>query len=362
MVRLLPDPRREGEEDFKPKRFEGVVDVTYEVPKGSWKPLKVNPDSIPRKVLFVDGVRRTELRVTILNPEGENTPFAGEGIFISIGAGCALVDLDGSTRPEYRMVGSTVRRYFVHNAMLSSEKPSPPQGHFESLNGKSLNLPQEVEVDLWGRNLTFKTVESNTPDVSLYANYLMRSAEIDIAREVLSQERTFTVMDGPVKTLKFLPFISHLVKDVNNFHLGGGLENILLELKKGERTPLFVFEETTAYYNRKSGQYGTKKVKKIGAYVRLIDAREAGRFGLNPLTGLVRIEFPYDPTVSVSEVSEAVQKAAAVALHFANHPLRDRRSPQNLTPIAFVEKELRRFLGRYELIRRALLSKLSEFF
>jgi hypothetical protein len=71
------------------------------------------------------------------------------------------------------------------------------------------------------------------------------------------------------------------------------------------------------------------------------------------------LELPFDEKADPKEVIDTLEKAAAIALKFANHPLRDRRSPQNLTAIAYLEKNLRAYLGNHKLIRSYLITHLN---
>ncbi len=325
MLRFYPSRREEREDEFKPKRFLKALKTDLETEE--WEPLGVE-EKFPPKVFFIDGVRRTELRVSVFDGN-----FLGEGIFVSVGAGALEVDLSGS-KPTYRTLGEVVRRFFVY------------YGNFEVKN--------PVEVDLFGKREVFVPVKSPMENVSAFANILMRGLEVEVAKGVL-KEKGFTLMDGTVKTKRFVPTLAYIVKEVGNFHLKG-LEGILFELKRGERTPAFLFSERVEYYNPRSKTHGEREILKVGVFVKLSEEP----FGnVNPLEGLARLELPFDGAASPSDYAETLNAAAAIALHFANHPLRDRRSPQNLTAIAFLERELRRLLGKYELVRRGLIGTLG---
>ncbi len=322
MLRFFPAPRDERETEFEPKRFLKSINPRYEV-SGTWKPLKVE-GRVPPKVLFVDGVRRTEFRSTIF----DGNRFVGEGIFISIGAGVLEVDLS-TERPSYNLLESKVGRYFIH--------------HLE----ERVEVPPLWEVFDENFLLRFESVHSPLRDLGKTANYLMKRLEIEVAKSYLRDDRLL-IMDGTVKTSRFYPSVAYLVKEQKNFYLQG-MEQILFDLKEGERTPIFLFEERTTAF--KDGKPYEVSVKKLASYVRI-----SGQFG-DPTAGLVRIELPY--TENVKDAVETVERAAAAAILFANDPLRDRRAPQNLTSIAFLERELRRYLGKYELVRRKILGLLK---
>ncbi|NPB05560.1 MAG: hypothetical protein GXO08_04175 [Aquificae bacterium] len=321
MLRFFPAPDEDRETDFEPKRFLRNLDPHYEV-GGVWKPLEVKT-RLPERILFVDGVRRTEFRSTIFS----GGRYAGEGIFISVGAGVLEVDLSGQ-RPEYRLLRSEVRRFFIYH----SEGP--------------LSVPERWAVEVGERVLTFRSVFSPLPDLGKTANYLMKRLELEGARGFFGSP--LLLLDGTVKTSRFYPGVAYLVKEQKNFYLEG-LEEVLFDLKRGQRTPLFLFEEkTTAFRN---GRFVETSVRKLACYVRLTDG-----WG-DPTAGLARVELPY--TEDRETAVKTAEAAAAAALAFANDPLRDRRAPQNLTTVSYLERRLRRLLGEYGLVRRAVLRLLS---
>ncbi len=319
MLRFYPSDREERGEDFKQKRVSKILDPSLE--SEDWKPLEVKGD-IPPKLVFIDGVRRTEFRVSIFNGK----TFAGEGIFISIGAGALLVDLT-LPRVEYRVISPVVKRFFITNVG----------------NGE---IPPRWGFDTDGQRVEFETVFSPIGDISAYANFLMKKLEVEVLKKVRGED-TFVVMDGPVKLRKFLDNVVYLVKDSSYYYIEG-FEEILFQLREGQRTPAFLFEETVNSISERG--IGEVKVTKAGCYVKLSTPFGGINFE-NPLWGIARLEVPQGER---NRVVEVLRKGAAVAYRFANHPLRDRRSPQNLTTIAHLERELRRRLGKYEIIRRGV--------
>ncbi|RTZ61488.1 MAG: hypothetical protein DSZ31_00220 [Gammaproteobacteria bacterium] len=320
MLRFFPAEREVRNEEYQPKKFVKTLNPFLEVERESWKPIKLE-GNLPPKIVFIDGVRRTEYRVEIF----DGNRFAGEGIFISIGAGALLIDRSLG-RADYKLLYRDVKRYFIHNA-------------------KGVKVPPRWETTVGETKLVFETKESPMENVSDYANAVMKKMELEVLRKVHSPD-TFVVADGPTKTTKFFPNVVYLVKESRYFYLQG-LEEVLFNLKKGERTPLFLFEEEVK--RTKGGKTEEVKVKKVGCYVRLAQVHPQ-MVVENPLAGIARLEVPHGGDLKL--IKEIMEKGASVAVYFANDPLRDRRSPQNLTAIAVLEKELRRLLGKYELIRR----------
>ena len=208
---------------------------------------------------------------------------------------------------------------------------------------------KEVEIKTDSQNLVFKPLRSPIGEISVFANRVMKKLETRLLKEV-NDQKTPIIADGPVKLFNFYPNVAYIVKESRYFYVSGW-EELLFNLKRGERTPLFLYEEPL----ERITQEGIKEIKtqKVGSYIKLWE----GRFLGNPLGAIARIEFPYGG--SLQQLKEAVSWASAVALHFANDPLRDKRSPQNLTAIAFLERELRRKLGEYSFIRRKLEGAIS---
>jgi len=318
MLRFFPNPREERETELETRRVAEILDPTYEV-VGSWNPIRVDTD-IPQRILFVDGVRRTELRTTIFDDDR----FLGEAIFISVGAGALKVDLT-KRRLDYELLFPSVERYFIYHAR------------------KETDIPPYWETRIGNYRLRFDSAKSPDRDLGKVANLKMGRLELSVSQKVES-EGHFLLMDGPVKRNHFSEGVAYLVKEQKNIYLEGK-EEIVFKLQKGYRTPIFLFEEQVNGLT-KNGKWKSLKVKKLGAYVCLSE-----RVGLSdPTLSLARIEIPH--TENVEKAVETIDKAAVVALLFANNPLRDYRAPQNLTAIAFLEKQLRRYLGEHGLIRR----------
>ena len=318
MLRFFPSWREENELEQPTKRFLKIEDPYVETDK--WEPIGVKED-IPPRIRFIDGVRRTELRTSVF----DNGQFAGEGIFLSVGAGVLEVDLLGNI-PEYRLLHGEIKRYFVHN--LREKNDIPPLWRLETDGGP----------------LEFESVPSPVLEISEYGNFLMKKLEVGALRRVDDGETT-TIFDGPVKVGKFFPNVVYSVKESKYFYLQG-FEKLLLSLKGGQRSPIFRFEEKIRSVTDRGVIERT--VSKMGCYVRI--GTRGGVENWDPLGGLVRLEVPDGG--DREQTLRLLETGAAIVHFFANSSLRDRRSPQNLTTIAYLEKELRRRLGEYKLVRR----------
>jgi hypothetical protein len=72
----------------------------------------------------------------------------------------------------------------------------------------------------------------------------------------------------------------------------------------------------------------------------------------HPLAGVVRCEASCD--LRAGEVIALADRVTAALPRYASEPHKDTRAPQNLYPIAGLERELRRRLGDPALLLRAL--------
>ena len=71
-----------------------------------------------------------------------------------------------------------------------------------------------------------------------------------------------------------------------------------------------------------------------------------------PWAGVVRVECSAD--LPTTEVIRLADQSAATLCRYASSEYKDTRAPQNLYPIAGLERQLRRRLGHSQLLYRAL--------
>ena len=144
-------------------------------------------------------------------------------------------------------------------------------------------------------------------------------------------EGDLLVVDGPLRGRQHLPRTLGYIKSHRTTYLPQELNAVVGTLAPGQRTPVFLMGtswERHSWYLRPPGAAGT------------------------PWAGVVRIECSAD-----LPVREVVQLAALSQLclgRFASAAYKDARAPQNLYPIAGLERELRRHLGDPRLLYRAL--------
>jgi hypothetical protein len=340
-LKFLPSWKDDREEEFIPKKYMHAFPLgdENEFKKVDWKYLKEI-----RNIYFIDGVRRTELRVHIF----EKDKFLGEGIFISLSAGYVKINTrEKNPHKKYVFKNFEVKRLFIHN--IEEEKA----------------IPKKWSVKLNTGILHYESVKAPFKDISKYANYIMALLERRTMQEILQKENfnyseDFIVMDGPVKFPMFKPFLGFIVKNFNFLYTPAFDDNVFMKLKTGEQSSYFIFEEEIEVLKNKTQQIKKIPFRKAGVYIKLFSDRTSSNIKAylkTPFDSIARIELPYDKNHE-EEIKNTLNKVSAIVMKFSNNSLRDPRAPQNITPIASLEKFLRRYLGDYRLLRRFLLASI----
>ena len=275
----------------------GTVDAAVELK--DWEPLEGADDGVER-IAFVDGVRRIDARLTLDDPV--NGPVAGLCGTFAVGA--TLWD-----RPARRsqVVAVRIERW----AVLAG--------------GRTETLPP---VDIEPGYRTTTTANEDPGHLIKELHTKMRRAEGETASELAAE--SFVVADGPLNDLTAHPTVG-LIKSHRVTYLEPEQNVVVGQLAPGQRTPLF----TIADYRRYSW------------YVRLAVLQ-----GGHSWTGIVRCEASGQlPTETVRVIAD---RTAAVLPLVASEAHLDPRAPQNLVPIAALERELRHRMGDQRLTYRAL--------
>jgi hypothetical protein len=139
------------------------------------------------------------------------------------------------------------------------------------------------------------------------------------------------VIDGPLRGRQHLTDAVGYVKTHHVAYLPPELHTIVGMLAPGQRTPLFVLGTSWS---------------RLAWYFRL-----PGDFDI-PWSGVVRGEC--SPDLALPQAIVLADRATCTLQRFASEPHKEARAPQNLYPIAGLERELRRRLGDPLLIYRAL--------
>jgi hypothetical protein len=139
------------------------------------------------------------------------------------------------------------------------------------------------------------------------------------------------IVDGPLLGRQHLERALGYVKSHHATYLPPELNAVVAALAPGQRTPAFLMGTS---WDRHSW------------YLRLPGPKGA------PWSGVVRIECAAD--LPVDEVTRLAGLSQRCLGKFASAPYKDSRAPQNLYPIAGLERELRRRLGDPKILYRAL--------
>lgn len=276
-----------------------TVDVAVEVAERAWAPRA--PAAVPDRtcVLFIDGVQRIDARVWI-TPGNDEAGAARLGICATYAAGIARCD----ERAE-------VVRVEVERGLFTAAPDAEP---IETRHGRF--APRAAAGD-------------TTEQLRLAVQQRMAALETKVALDSGAREADLVVIDGPLRHA--LPGAIGYVKTHHVQYLPESVAGVVSRLEPGQRTPLFV---ATTSWSRYSW------------YLRLPGA--AG----HPWAGVVRCEASGDlPTPDAARLAD---RATALLPRFASAPHKDPRAPQNLYPIAGLERELRRRSGDPALLYRAL--------
>lgn len=277
-----------------------------------WRPLGPAADvRCPGMVLLVDGVRRIDARVWVEEPDGTLHP----GLAASYAAGVVRCDL---RRGSADVSNARVARGFF--------TPSPDATDITAANA---------------RYLVHRVAGADPAQLSAAVQPQLRMLEMDVSAlarattETLSAELAaeddLLVIDGPLSGRTQLPRALGYVKTHRVSYLPPALTTVVGRLAPGQRTPVFLLGTSWHRYTW---------------YFKL-----PGPAG-SPWAGVVRIEASADLTRA--EVIRLADVSAVTLPRFASSPYKDNRAPQNLTPIAGLERRLRGMLGDQRLLVRSL--------
>jgi hypothetical protein len=150
----------------------------------------------------------------------------------------------------------------------------------------------------------------------------------ELARVGIGDADDLLVLDGPLRGRAHLPRALGFVKSHRSDYLPAQLGAVVAQLQPGQRTPVFAL--------------GTSWERHTW-YLRLPCAQGT------PWAGIVRVEAPAGPaSIGLATTSQAT------LVRYASTEYKDSRAPQNLYPIAGLERALRRRLGEPKVLYRAL--------
>lgn len=276
-----------------------VVRAGIELEPADWRPVDA-PASGPRRIVVVDGVRRIDARVELLDDTPERRGERWPGVCVSWAAGAVACDLDGQV--------STVAEAEVERGLFAAVSPGTDFGYYPYIEAAS----------------------AEPGDLVNEAQRRMADLEAKMAA-LCAVDAELSVLDGPLRGRTRLPNSVGYIKSHHRSYLQGDLNAVVERLRPGQRTPVFHLMSGWPRYTW---------------YLRLPGTSSRG------WAGIARLE-------AADELSEEAAIALADATAACLPPLgsaahKDARAPQNLTPIAGLERRLKRMLGEPRLLLRSV--------
>ncbi len=279
------------------------------VETSDWSAPRSPTTEAPSDVWFVDGVRRVELRL-LAEDDGRTVP----GLFGSFAVGA--VHCDGS---------ATFGEHRVGRALV--------------LGGGV--RPDGVDVRCGAGSLAFAPFTDPGTDPNrplLRLQELMRAAENDLAAWLIGGGEALVLADGPLRLGEEgdSPVVG-VVKRFVRRYLEPEQESLLGRLGRGQRTPVFALHD----------REGT--VRGYSWYARLTELVPPW----HDRAGIVRCEVRTG--VGLSGAIELADSVTVLLPAFAGRAS-DPRTPQNLAPVAGLERWLRHRMGDHGMVRRSLVA------
>jgi hypothetical protein len=315
-----------------------TIEADVELPSARWRP--VDPDdtgSLPEALLFVDGVQRVEARVWVDGDAVAADPSTGEiqageataalcasyaaGVVCCCAAGAHLVVAKVerglfSVAPHASDILTSAGQYKAHHVALKRTDTPVTAALSQSLQVRMAQVEEEASR------------AARSPQDAVGA--LPAGHKTDGPSDLL-------IVDGPLRNRQHLPRALGYIKSHNKTYLPPELNALVGRLAAGQRTPVFRLSATAFRRDNSLERYSW--------YLRLPGPAGA------PWSGVVRIE---TAALGVDEVVGLAALSQRCLGRFASAAYKDSRAPQNLYPIAGLERELRRRLGDPQVLYRAL--------
>ena len=280
-----------------------AVNADVELPAAAWRPLTAPPTvRAPDVVLLVDGVRRVDATLWIREEDGTSHP----GLAASYAAGVVRCDL---RRGVAALAGARVDR------------------------GLFTTSPTATDITAGTVRYAVRQVPG-APDPARLVPAVqgpLTSLEVAVSAEARGDADDLLVVDGPLRNRRQLARTLGYVKTQQSQYLDASLTAVVTALRPGERSPVFLLGTAWGGYSW---------------YLRLPGPTGA------PWAGIVRVECSTE--IPAQEAIELADLSLVTLPRFASTPYKDPRAPQNLVPIAGLERRLRALLGDSRLLHRTL--------
>ncbi|MBX7554976.1 hypothetical protein K1Y78_45450 [Streptomyces sp. tea 10] len=295
-----------------------------ELAPADWKPISPSDLPDPGAVIFVDGVRRVEARIWIEQPPAakpvtgaiNDARHASMALCASYAAGTVCCCPDRGAH----LLTIESRRSLFTTAANAADVPTTAGTYQANItpDDQEENLPALLSAALQ-RRLT---------DLEILVATNARTA---LAGHGVAENSDLLVVDGPLRGRTHLPRALGFIKSHRTAYLPPDLHAMIATLATSERSPVFLM--------------GTSWDRHAW-YLRLPCTPGA------PWAGVVRLECAAD--IPTAEAIALANLSQLVLPRYASCEYKDTRAPQNLVPVAGLERELRRRLGNAVLLSRAL--------
>jgi len=284
-----------SEEELDP--FSDEIDCNVEPGLDDWKPIDPGLDGErPASIVFIDGIRRIDSRVWITD-QGLARP----GLCATVAAGAVRCT------PDSAEVAASISRRGLYTAVGSAEPITTTVGETYKVRPTSGDDDQALSAGIQNH---------------------MTELELDVSTQF--DDETLVVFDGPLRGRDTVAGVGY-IKTQHVQYLDADLQPVVGQLRAGQRTPIFSIGGAAprwSWYMRLPGPIS------------------------HPMSGVVRLEVPQTgPADSAADRADQISK---VLPRYASEAHKDQRAPQNLYPIAGLERELRRRLGDVHLLERSL--------
>ncbi len=324
------------------------VEADVELPADRWRPVDPGDSGpLPDALLFVDGVRRVEAQVWVDGDVPPGDPAAGDAPGGSRPGGDGPGDPPGTVPGEptaalcasyaagvvcccaagAHLVVAELRRGLFSVAPHARDILTRAGGY----KAHHVQVRRAGSPVMTALSASLQSRLAEVEGIAAAAARAVGPGDAAPAGHPADDGDDLLVVDGPLRGRQHLPRALGYIKSHHSTYLPPELNAVVGRLAPGQRTPVFRMGTS---WDRHSW------------YLRLPCPPGA------PWAGVVRIEC--SATLAMDEVTRLAGLSQRCLGRFASAGYKDTRAPQNLYPIAGLERELRRRLGDPRLLYRAL--------
>ncbi|MBT9582269.1 hypothetical protein IV102_02900 [bacterium] len=270
--------------------------------EGEWRAHTPPQADLPERVALVDGVRRMDMHLRL---EDEVRSFPAAVGTLGVGA---IVLTPGRSQP----LNQALRHVEIQQLLLVAAPEGP-------------TLADHVTV----------CTGSDQESLMLTLQQRMRSLEAVVASRT-AEEVELVIADGPLQSIHDLnqQEVLGFIKSQHRQLLPADNMDLVRQLQPGQRSPIF--------------RLGSSSYDRLSWYLRL----DSPAVGETALAGIVRLEML--ASYGLDRARRRADQVGVLLPRLRNSRHRDARSPQNLVPIAVLERALRHRLGDSGLRQRQL--------